>query len=96
MAQLGVDGIQVDEIISRTPVILKEGLEMERARRYADAIQNAGGRAVIKEDGGQDEKRIITRPLAITPFADFTMCPVCGHKQPKGEVCEKCHSKISD
>ena len=96
MAQLGVDGVQGDEIINRAPVILKEGLDMERARRYADAVQNAGGRAVIKDDGVQDEQRMVTRPLAIIPFADFIMCPVCGHKQPKGEFCEKCRSKISD
>ena len=96
MSRLGVDQERVDEIISRSPIILKEGLGLDMARRYADAVQDAGGRVVIKEDGLSDGHKVIGQPLVITPFKDFTMCPECGHKQPKGRSCEKCGAKLDE
>lgn len=96
MARLGVDHGQADEIISRSPIILKEGLDSDAARRYADAVQDAGGRVVIKDNGRADERKLSGQPLVITPFRGFIMCHKCGHKQPKGSICEKCLSKISE
>ncbi|MFC1884228.1 hypothetical protein ACFL2O_05615 [Thermodesulfobacteriota bacterium] len=96
MSRMGVDPIQIDEIIKRAPIIMKDEMDSYAARRYADAVQDAGGRAVIRENGSIDEQRITGKPVAIASFEDFTMCPHCGHKQPKGNICEKCHSKMAE
>ena len=96
MSRIGADPVQVSEIIKRAPIIMKHEMDSYSARRYADAVQGAGGRVVIRENGSTDEQRSTGRPVAIASFEDFTMCPHCGHKQPKGNVCEKCHSKIAE
>ncbi len=33
-------------------------------------------------------------PISIIPFKDFTMCPECGLKQQKSEVCVKCGFRL--
>lgn len=33
-------------------------------------------------------------PISIIPFKDFTMCPECGLKQQKNEVCIKCGFRL--
>ena len=96
MNQLGVDDTEAHDIVNRSPIILKEGMGLERARRYADTIQDAGGRVVIRENGQLNDREPVDEPFVIASFNDFTMCPECGHKQPKGSVCEKCNSKMSE
>ena len=94
MARLAVPAEAVDMIIKKAPVVLKEGLTLADARRYADAVQEAGGRVMIQENGFFEESRRINRAVSITSFKEFTMCAECGFKQPKGEVCVKCGFKL--
>ena len=44
MSGLGATPGIVDQISKNAPVILKEDMPLGHARKYADAIQNAGGR----------------------------------------------------
>jgi hypothetical protein len=71
-------------------VVLKAELTLAEARQYAEAVQLAGGRVNIQEQGLFEEPERHRKVLEIKPFEYFTMCPECGHKQPKGEACVKC------
>ena len=88
MAHLGASPEAVDIIIEKAPVILKDGLDSKSSRLYADAVRNAGGIVEIQEDDSSE--KIVTHYVSIAPFKDFTMCPECGLKQHKREVCIKC------
>jgi len=90
MFALGVPPEMVEIILSKAPVILKSGMSAEEARRYAHAVQEAGGKVTIQEYEGFEESRQESLPVSIPTFGDFTMCPECGLKQPRGETCERC------
>jgi len=94
MARLGASGEVVDIMIEKAPVVLKNDMALGDARRYADAVQGAGGRVVIQENGRFVESRRLNRPISILSFRDFTMCPECGSKQPKAEFCCKCGFRL--
>lgn len=88
MAQLGVSSETVDIIVEKAPVILKEGLDTQNSLLYADAVQNAGG--IVEIQGNDSSEEVEKHSIAIAPFKNFTMCPECGLKQQKRDVCIKC------
>ena len=90
MSKLGVSSAIIEQIINKAPVILKEDMTLGYSKRYADAIQHAGGRVNIQEHTLFEEKKDTRDSLNIEPLENFTMCPECGHKQLKVEACEKC------
>jgi hypothetical protein len=90
MSQLGVPAEKVEGLIEKAPIIMKRDITLREARRYADAVQEAGGRVIIEEHGHVEEPRHANRPVSIAPLEDFTMCPECGLKQAKGKTCVKC------
>ena len=91
MSRLGVSPATVERIIEKAPVILKEDMPIGIARRYADAVMQAGGNVNIQEHGFvEDDLEKKTGSLKIEPLESFTMCPQCGHKQLKAEQCVKC------
>ncbi len=90
MLHLGAPAEIVAKLFEKTPVILKGDLTSGDARRYADAVQNAGGRVTIQEYGQFEESGRMNGAVNIAPFNEFTMCPECGLKQPKGEACVRC------
>ena len=90
MASLCVPAETVDKMITGAPIILRGDLTLGDARRYADAVQDAGGRVTIQEHGYFDESRRMNTSVSIASFQEFTMCPECGLKQMKGEACVKC------
>jgi len=89
MKRLGVRGSVIDRMIPRAPVILKEGLQIKYARRYAELVQWAGGRVKIQEHGtikDMDHESM----FFVKGFDNFTICPQCGYKQDRGERCIRC------
>ncbi len=46
----------------------------------------------IREDKPSEKPE--KHPISIIPFKDFTMCPECGLKQQKSEVCVKCGFRL--
>jgi hypothetical protein len=90
MLRLGAPAEIVAKMIEKTPVILKGDLTLGDARKYADAVQDAGGRVSIQEHGDFEESGHMNAAIYIAPFNEFTMCPECGLKQTKGEACERC------
>ncbi len=90
MVRLGAPPETVDKMIKKAPIILKEGLTLEASRRYADAVQEAGGGVTIQEHEHSEEPERVNHSISIASFKDFTMCPECGFKQQKGETCVKC------
>lgn len=96
MSELGIKPAVSEQIVRRAPVVLKAGMTLGDARRYADAVLRAGGKVNIQEDGVFETRREMSRPLSVKPFEYFTMCPECGHKQPKGERCVRCGRLLLD
>ncbi len=90
MSGLGVSFTMCEKILHKTPVILKGNMPLGRARQYADAVQDAGGRVNIQEHGIFEEQERTDRSADIKPFDSFFMCPECGYKQLKAEACIKC------
>ncbi len=90
MVRLGVSPATVEQIIKKSPVILKAGMPLDRAKRYADAVREAGGIVRIRRHGLQVKESNIDRPINIEPLENFTMCPQCGYKQLKRDKCIKC------
>lgn len=94
MALLGVSPEMVEQIITKAPVILKDQMTLEYARHYADAIHFAGGIVRIQENGTINDSRKTNRSLHIPTLEHFIMCPECGHKQLKAEICKRCGSQL--
>jgi hypothetical protein len=90
MALLGVSSDMVDTIIMKAPVILKEKMTLEYARRYAEAIYLAGGVVRIQENGTINDSRKTNHPVHIPTLDRFIMCPECGHKQLRSDNCQRC------
>jgi ribosomal protein L32 len=90
MSKLGASMPTVDLMISKAPIILKGGMTLKEARLYADAVQFAGGKVNIQEQGLFEEPEIMNRSLHIKPLEDFIMCPECGYKQLRERACVKC------
>jgi ribosomal protein L32 len=77
-------------VIANAPSVLKAGLPLGEAREYAEAVQEAGGKVNIQQDGVSEELNRARPPIEIRSLQDFTMCPECGHRQIKAEACVKC------
>jgi hypothetical protein len=92
VGDLGVPPATVEEMVLKAPVILKEDLPLRTARRYADAVQDVGGRVKIEEHGSFERLEPLRR-IAIKPLDTFMMCPECGYRQLKSEACVKCGFK---
>jgi hypothetical protein len=90
ISRLGVASDSAELIISKAPVILKEDMRLKEARRYADAVQQAGGRVLIKAHGFFKDEDVASDTSTIEPMENFIMCPQCGHKQLKGGTCVRC------
>ncbi|MBW1786682.1 MAG: hypothetical protein JRK53_08725 [Deltaproteobacteria bacterium] len=93
MARIGVPAATVDHMIAGAPVVLKGGMSLPEARQYADAVQEAGGRATIEADGFMEDPAHpdhSSEMASIATYQDFTMCPMCGFKQQRGPRCIKC------
>lgn len=93
MVELGAPADVVDYMVRKAPVILRTDLTLGAARRYADAVQEAGGRVTIQEDGYFEKSKRLN-PMSIRSFRDFTRCPQCGFKQEKHDRCIKCGAKL--
>ena len=96
MTRLGAPSGTVDRILREAPIILKGDLTLGGARQYADVVQDAGGMVTIQENGYFEDSVRIDSSNSFFSFKDITMCPECGFKQPKGEICERCGFKLKD
>jgi len=90
MEKLGFSTESVRDLIEKAPSALKAGLLLGEAREYAEAVQEAGGKVNIQEDGISEEFTRVHPPIEIRSLQDFTMCPECGHRQIKAQACVKC------
>ena len=90
MEKLGFSPGHLQDLVAECPSALKAGLPLGEAREYAEAVQEAGGKVNIQEDGLSKEFKRGHPPMEIRSLKDFTMCPECGHRQIKAEACVKC------
>ncbi len=93
MTRLGFFLEDTDHMAARAPFTFKRGLTLKEARELADALQFAGARVAVREEGVVVDHRSRRKGL-ILPLESFTMCPQCGHKQPKAEACTRCGSLL--
>jgi hypothetical protein len=95
MLKLGVSENVSEGLIKKAPVILKQGLSLKDARKYADAVFHAGGKVTIqveRSNKANPEKNTVS---SIVSLKNFTMCPQCGYKQLKTGTCIKCGLKFN-
>lgn len=90
MTRLGAPPDKVDIMLERAPVVLKDGMAGDEAKRYADAVQKAGGRVAVHDYDDADTTTAAQKPLFIAGFENFTVCPECGLEQKKGDRCIRC------
>ncbi len=90
MEGLGVSPEVVDRVLRNAPVGMKQGLTLGEARRYAEAVQEAGARVAIQEHGWIEEEAPRRDEPSIPSLGAFTMCPECGLKQMRKPSCERC------
>ena len=90
MSKLGVAYDTLDKYIRKAPIVLKRDLDLADARRYADAIINAGGLVNFQETGEFPESPSFTDKRISAPDPDFVLCPNCGFKQKKEDCCVRC------
>lgn len=89
-SQFGVSQRAAKNILENTPMVLKEHLTLGEAREYAEALQRAGGKVHIQEQGESKEPDRGRFCAEVKSFEEFTVCPECGFTQLKGEICVKC------
>ncbi len=92
MVRRGAVPATVDAMVRKAPIILKQGISLDFASRYAEAVRKAGGRVMVQEWNGPEKSG--REPISIASFKDFMMCPECGFKQQKREFCLKCGSRL--
>jgi hypothetical protein len=90
MLMLGVSEDISNEIIKKAPVILKQDLSLKDARKYADAVYQAGGRVTIQVEKKREEAYEKVTLSCMATLKNFTMCPQCGYKQLNTGTCVKC------
>jgi uncharacterized paraquat-inducible protein A len=90
MSQLGVSGSTVDKCIEKAPLVIKRNLSLSEARLYADAIMSAGGIVTIQETGHYTESQPALKNRTVALYQDSMLCPNCGFKQKKADVCVRC------
>ena len=90
MEKLGFAPGHLRDLVAECPSALKAGMTLGEAREYAEAVQGAGGKVNIQEDGFSEEFKRLHPPMEVRSLKDFTMCPECGHRQIKAEACVKC------
>ena len=91
LLSLGVSSDTAETILRKAPVILKSGMTAEKVKKYATAFREAGAKVTIMQELGDSEELNMGNPtISIPAFDDFTMCPECGMKQPRGKRCERC------
>ncbi len=94
MSELGVMPETAEHMVLKAPVVMKAGMTLDHAQRYAMAVQKAGARVNIQEEAVLKDFRQPTAPLQVKPLEYFTMCTECGHIQPRGERCVRCGSHL--
>lgn len=90
ISRLGITPDSAELLIKKSPITLKEDMRLKDARRYADAVQQAGGRVKIQAHGFFTDDQVNVTVPNIEPLENFIMCPQCGHKQLKKEICVRC------
>jgi predicted transcriptional regulator len=90
MARLGVSSPVLKNYIEKAPVVLARDLNLADARRYAEAIIDAGGLANIQETGELPETKPSYGKMSVPSQNDFIICHNCGFKQKRGERCVRC------
>ena len=97
LLSLGVSSDTAEAILRKAPVILKSGMTAEKVKKYATAFREAGARVTIMQEFGDSEELSMGSPsISIPAFEDFTMCPECGMKQPRGKSCERCGYTLTE
>jgi len=90
MTRLGVSGSEVKGYIKKAPVVLVRDLTLADARKYAEAIINAGGHVNIQETGEFPEARRSYERPDVPLLEDFIVCRNCGLKQKRAQRCVRC------
>jgi hypothetical protein len=95
MARLGVSSSVLKDYLEKTPVVLVRDLNLADARRYAEAIIDAGGLANIQETGETAQPMPSYGNPGVAPQEDFMICSNCGFKQKRAQRCVRCGFEVT-
>jgi hypothetical protein len=92
-----------EELFSRAPIVVKNGLDSEFAQRFVEAITTCGAKARFEPMPAQPaaDARTAARPAPIGPATsgaatgEQMTCPACGQSQPEAEICIFCGKVIA-
>jgi len=90
MSLMGVSGAACEELIKKAPIIMKKDLSLQDARKYADAVYQAGGKVAIKDYETPGDNSLNNSLFNMVSLKNFIMCPQCGYKQVKTGTCIRC------
>jgi len=95
MARLGVSSSVLKNYLEKTPVVLIRDLNLADARRYAEAIIDAGGLANIQETRGTPQTMPSYGNPVVPSQEDYMICSNCGFKQKKAPRCVRCGFEVT-
>jgi hypothetical protein len=95
MGRLGVSSSALKGYLEKAPVVLVRDLSLANARKYAEAIINAGGLVSIQETGEFPETRPSRGKSDGASPEDFMICQNCGLKQKRSERCVRCGFEVT-
>lgn len=78
---------QADELINRHYIVFRSGLTGSDLARYFSALQMTGLDVHIEQEITSATIKDTVSPSKVSPL---TICPVCGHLQPKRILCLNC------
>jgi predicted transcriptional regulator len=95
MARLGVSSSVLKNYLEKAPVVLVRDLNLADARRYAEAIMDAGGHANIQETGETPQTMPSYGNPGVASQEDFMICSNCGFKQKRAPRCVRCGFEVT-
>ena len=90
----GVRPSLVDQMLQEAPIIVKQNLSLQAARKYAELLSAMGAKITILNQvpKGEDGKEDTGRPA---PMSSFVLCPQCGLVQSNGNICPRCGFRLT-
>ncbi|GEM_PF-3197781 len=94
MSLRGVKPSLIDQMLREAPIIVKQNLSMQSARKYAETLSAMGARVTILDQTPPEKER--NGGSGLTPMSSFVPCPQCGLVQSGSDTCPRCGFRLAD
>lgn len=93
MHVMGVRPSLVDQMLREAPIIVKQNLSLQSARKYAELMSAMGAKITILDQFPQSGDEQETEPPS--PMSSFVPCPQCGLVQSNDDICPRCGFRLT-